>query len=248
MSFTGIQGGLIHLKISMKFKAKESGDMLLLYNGQRNTPRQGDFVSLAIVNGRVEFRFNLGFGPAVIRSESNVTVSQWHTVVAERYQREGSLSMDGGVAVKDEAPCCPIGLNLALPLYVGGVDDFSKVPVKQLAVDRGLKGCISEVLIDGQAINLVNSYLRLGNIRQCTGDVLPCQLTLCLHNGTCIPDGQTRFTCACAVGYTGKNCETTLVGAGRNLTCLNDGLPFPPSERICSCPLGTEGNDAAGVS
>lgn len=241
MSYPGIQGGLLHLKISMKFKIMELEDVLLLYNGQRNMPLQGDFISLAIKNTKVEFRFNLGSGSAIIRSEHNVTIGQWHTVVAERYRRDGSLSMDGGVAVKDQSPCCAAGLNLALPLYIGGVEDFSKVSVRRLAVRRGLKGCVSNVLIDDQAVDLVNSYRKLRDIKQCTGDQLPCQLEPCLYNGTCIPVGKSDFKCLCSFGYTGKRCETTLVGPGRNKICLNKGIPFPSSGRTCACPLGYGG-------
>ena len=39
---------------------------LFLYNGQK-MDRTGDFISLNLVNGYVEFRFDLGSGAAVIR-------------------------------------------------------------------------------------------------------------------------------------------------------------------------------------
>lgn len=39
---------------------------LLLYNGQK-TDGKGDFVSLALHNGLLEFRYDLGKGAAVIR-------------------------------------------------------------------------------------------------------------------------------------------------------------------------------------
>lgn len=39
---------------------------LLLYNGQK-TDGKGDFVSLALHNQHLEFRYDLGKGPAVIR-------------------------------------------------------------------------------------------------------------------------------------------------------------------------------------
>lgn len=41
-------------------------DGLFLYNGQK-MDRTGDFISLNLVNGYVEFRFDLGSGAAVIR-------------------------------------------------------------------------------------------------------------------------------------------------------------------------------------
>lgn len=39
---------------------------LFLYNGQR-MDRTGDFISLNLIDGYVEFRFDLGSGAAIIR-------------------------------------------------------------------------------------------------------------------------------------------------------------------------------------
>ena len=49
----------------MVFKPTDK-DGMLFYNGY-TTDRTGDFISLGLVNGYVEFRFDLGTGPAVIR-------------------------------------------------------------------------------------------------------------------------------------------------------------------------------------
>jgi len=43
-----------------------SDDGLLLYNGY-STHRTGDFLSLTLRNGFVEYCFDLGTGPAIIR-------------------------------------------------------------------------------------------------------------------------------------------------------------------------------------
>ena len=242
MSFTGIQGALLQLKFSMRFMAQRDGDMLLLYNGQRLYPARGDFVALAIIGGRVEFRFDLGYGAAVVRSSRNITLGQWHTVVAERYLRSGSLIVDSeATAIKEEAPCCSVGLNLALPLYLGGMDDFGAVDIQKVGVDKGFFGCVSDLSIDDTPLNLVNSYINLRDVAQCVECLLPCDIGACLNNGTCIPKGKTGYSCACASGYTGKNCEFLLVGPRKNKTCLNGGQAFPSSERVCACPIGFGG-------
>jgi hypothetical protein len=56
---------LTYANIEMVFRPSEA-DGLLLYNGYA-TDGTGDFISLALRNGTVEFRFDLGTGPAVIR-------------------------------------------------------------------------------------------------------------------------------------------------------------------------------------
>ena len=55
MSFPGIEGALQQLKLVIRFMIHKSGNMLLLYNGQRQFPQRGDFISLAIIGGKVEF-------------------------------------------------------------------------------------------------------------------------------------------------------------------------------------------------
>lgn len=45
--------------------ANDSNGMIF-YNGQKND-RKGDFISLALNDGILEFRYDLGKGPAVIR-------------------------------------------------------------------------------------------------------------------------------------------------------------------------------------
>jgi len=44
----------------------KTGDGLLLYNGY-STDRAGDFLSLTLRQGFVEYCFDLGTGPAIIR-------------------------------------------------------------------------------------------------------------------------------------------------------------------------------------
>ena len=52
-------------EIEIVFKP-DAKDGLLLYNGYR-TDRTGDYISLAMRDSYLEFRFNLGTGPAILR-------------------------------------------------------------------------------------------------------------------------------------------------------------------------------------
>ena len=52
-------------EIEFVFKADDP-DGLLMYNGY-TSDRSGDFISLGLVNGFLEYRFDLGTGPAIIR-------------------------------------------------------------------------------------------------------------------------------------------------------------------------------------
>lgn len=242
MSFPGIEGALQQLKLVIRFMIHKSGNMLLLYNGQRQFPQRGDFISLAIIRGKVEFRFDLGSGPGIVRSARNITVGQWHTVHVERTLDEGSLTLDNDPPVTDDSPCCTKGLNLALNLFIGGVEDFAVIDTRKVGVGSGLVGCISAMSVDGREMNLIKSNLELRNITQCTECLLPCEIEPCLNNATCLPIGKISYSCSCAQGYTGRHCEVPLVGPLRNNTCLNNGVLLPTSDSICSCPLGFRGD------
>ena len=56
---------LVQSQIEVVFKPA-SKDGLLFYNGY-STDRMGDFLSIALSGGHVEYRFNLGTGAAVLR-------------------------------------------------------------------------------------------------------------------------------------------------------------------------------------
>ena len=241
ISFPGIEGAAQQLKLAIRFMVQKSGNMLLLYNGQRRYPQRGDFISLAIIGGKVVFMFDLGSGPGTLRSVRNITVGMWHTVLVDRTLDRSSLTLDSDPAVTEYSPCCLKGLNLALDLFIGGVENFTKIDTRKVGVNSGLVGCISAVSVDNREINLIKSNLKLRDIKQCTECLLPCEIKPCLNNATCIPIGKTSYICSCPAGYTGRHCEFTMVGPEKNKTCLNSGIAFPSSDRTCSCPLGYGG-------
>ena len=241
MSFPGIEGAVRQLKFAVEFMALKSSNMLLLYNGQKTYPARGDFISLAINDGRIEFRFNLGSGPGILRSARNISVGFWHTVTVERYLDKSSLILDDDPPVRGSSQCCSIGLNLVLDLFLGGVENFTTFDTSKVGVSSGLFGCISRMSVDGREINLIKSNLNMRGIKQCTECLLPCELKPCMNNATCIPVGKAGFVCSCAPGYTGQKCEFTLAGHGKNKTCFNGGVEVTFSERLCACPLGYGG-------
>jgi len=66
LQFTGLRRTVLTFaEIDVVFRPTDH-DGLILYNGY-STDRSGDFLSLAMRDGYVEYRFNLGTGPAVIR-------------------------------------------------------------------------------------------------------------------------------------------------------------------------------------
>jgi len=61
---------------------------LILYNDQHRGG--GDFLSLGLVNGRIEFRFNVGSGPVSITSEE-IGLYTWHTLRFRKHRNTGQF-------------------------------------------------------------------------------------------------------------------------------------------------------------
>lgn len=132
------------LKMKMKFKLKEVKDGIVMYCAQ-NKNGQGDFVSMAIKDQCLEFRFDTGSGPAILRSQRKLIPDEWVDVQVERNLQEGSLILNDDVAIKGRSPGSTRGLNLLTPMYIGGFDKDRISVSPFVEVKNGFNGCISRV-------------------------------------------------------------------------------------------------------
>ena len=73
----------ISLQIELEFRSYVDNG-LLVYSHQ-NDNGSGDYISLAIINGFIEFRYDLGSGPAIIKSHHRITNKKFHKVRIEYY-------------------------------------------------------------------------------------------------------------------------------------------------------------------
>lgn len=113
------------LSIEVEFKTN-AYDGLLIYN-QQKPDGLGDFISLALVNGFVEFRYNLGNGPVLIRSVDKIQLARFHKVVIKRYHKDGILKLDEGEDVAGQAKGNLKALDLLEDTYIGFVPtNFSR--------------------------------------------------------------------------------------------------------------------------
>lgn len=98
---------------------------------------------------------------------------------------------------------------------------------------------------------------------RCENFVNQCELTpgLCQHGSTCQPYPAGSFTCECATGYYGTNCETMVCQEGftgencdvdinecayENNICMNGGTCVNSyGSWSCTCPEGYTGRNCA---
>ena len=73
---------------------------------------------------------------------------------ANRTDRMGSLRINDGEMIHGQSPGVHKGLNLRIPLYIGGVDKNRVEVTPEVQVRDSFSGCISQVKI---FINLLQS-------------------------------------------------------------------------------------------
>ncbi|KAK8750302.1 hypothetical protein OTU49_014768 [Cherax quadricarinatus] len=223
-----------NLEISFK---PESENGLILYNSQRAGREDGDFVSFGMSEGYAEFRFDVGSGPAIIRSRQPLQINQWHTVKLSRDRKEGTMTVDDDAPITGRSEGRFLGLDLLEPLYLGGVPDFTRIH-EQAGFASGFRGCISRLVIGSTvAIDLMRAAANKVEISSCE----TCAGNPCHNNGVC----QEAYTevghkCICPAGFSGGLCEDTgescyagVCGTGR---CVNK-----PGGFECYCPFGKVG-------
>ncbi|MEE6485059.1 hypothetical protein FKM82_014154, partial [Ascaphus truei] len=235
------------VRIAMEFRSSEQSG-LLLYNGQ---VRGKDFISLAVVNGFVELRFNTGSGTGTITSQVRIEPGRWHQLVVTRNRRSGMLSVDGESHVNGESPSGTDGLNLDTELFIGGgPDDQMAVVSERTSVSSGLKGCIRLLDVNNQVYNLQEEgadVLYGSGVGECGNN--PCQPNPCHNGAVCLVKEAEMFHCRCLNGYTGPTCADERNPCDPNpchvsATCL----VLPEGGAKCECPMGREGEFCEKVS
>ncbi|XP_010003562.1 PREDICTED: agrin [Chaetura pelagica] len=229
------------VRIAMEFRALELSG-LLLYNGQN---RGKDFISLALVGGFVELRFNTGSGTGVITSKVRVEPGKWHQLVVNRNRRSGVLAVDGEPHVSGESPPGTDGLNLDTDLFIGGVpEDQMAVVADRTAAAGGLRGCIRLLDVNNQLYDLREKGTEVlygSAVGECGND--PCQPNPCRHGGICRAREAEMFHCQCLHSYTGPTCADERNPCDPSpchvsATCL----VLPEGGALCACPMGREGD------
>ncbi|XP_067381825.1 agrin isoform X9 [Channa argus] len=235
------------VRIAMEFRASEMTG-ILLYNGQDG---KKDFISLALVNGRVELRFNTGSGTGTVVSTVQISQGRWHQLVVTRNRRNAMLSVDNEPHIEGESPRGTDGLNLDTHLFIGGVPEEMKQDVRErTAVATGLVGCIRLLDVNNRVLNLQETggdSLYGSGVGECGNN--PCQPNPCKNGAACRVKEAEMFHCTCSKGFWGPTCadihdpcEPSRCHPSSKCQALPEG------GYKCECPMGREGKHCEKVT
>ncbi|XP_026189282.1 basement membrane-specific heparan sulfate proteoglycan core protein isoform X3 [Mastacembelus armatus] len=207
------------LRVELEFKPLERDGLMFFCGGKKM--KVEDFVAISMVNGHIEFRYELGTGQAILLSPEPVSLGQWHRVVAERNKRAGHLRVDQGPVERKMSPGKAQGLNIHTPMYLGGVAKMDILP-KPANVTKMYEGCIGEVSINNKKVDLSYSFTDSRAIRKCV-DNGPCDRRPCLNGGHCMSSAEYEYQCLCKDGFEGERCEVVKDVCQANSQCQNGG-------------------------
>ncbi|XP_026842464.1 pikachurin [Drosophila persimilis] len=178
----------LELKVILK---PEQADGLILYSGPE---QRGDFIALYLNDGFVEFAFDLGSGPAVVRSEYSLSMGQWHTIKISRTARLAVLKIDQHQEVMTISSNGFWHLSLEQNLFVGGVNHVDRLPL-DLKYKPFFVGCIQRIDINGHSLGIVSEALGGSNIGNCPH---ACVARPCGPLAECVPQMES-YECRCSI-------------------------------------------------
>ncbi|XP_041041451.1 pikachurin [Carcharodon carcharias] len=229
LTFEPLKNSYQKFQITIEFKA-DVEDGLLLYCGETENGH-GDFLSLAIIRRRLQFRFNCGTGAAVLISESRVQAGHWHTVTINRHGINGWLRLDNDTPVTGKSKGRYTKITFRSPLYLGGAPSAYWL-VKVAGTNRGFRGCVQSLVINGRQVNMrawpVGRAVSGADVGECSTEL--CSKVSCVNGGACVPHKADSYLCLCPRGFRGLHCEEefTLVVPQFNASLMSyAGLPWP---------------------
>ncbi|XP_023812629.1 basement membrane-specific heparan sulfate proteoglycan core protein isoform X10 [Oryzias latipes] len=222
------------LRIELEFKPLENNGLMFFSGGKKM--KVEDFVAISMVEGHVEFRYELGTGQAILHSPEKLSLGIWHKVVAERNKRAGYLKVNQGQVDRRTSPGKAQGLNIHTPMYLGGVPSMDILP-KPANVSAMFRGCIGEVFINNKKVDLSYSFTESKSISECV-DLSPCDRHPCLNGGTCKLSPEYEYQCLCRDGFEGERCEVVKYVCQSDRQCLNSGSCV---DGMCECAPGHTG-------
>ena len=192
-----LSNSVTRTNIQLSFRTFHTEGILVLWLGHT------DWLSVAVVASHLEVKYELGSGPALLRSSSPVRLGQWHSLVFRRYHQDGILQLDREEPVTTRSRGRNKSLNIRDNIYLGG-HPLSNTTSYLLGTASGLVGCIRNVNMMRRNVRLVEDVKARQEIILCSEH--PCREGYCANNGSCLVSRETRPQCRCGKHWRGRRC------------------------------------------
>ncbi|KAK6737014.1 hypothetical protein RB195_019605 [Necator americanus] len=180
-----------YLDLRINFKPNTHSGLLFYWQDA------GRYLAVFMERGYVNVQVTMGSDTAILRSESPVTLHQWHKAEVWRTGKGILMKIDRQSWV--ESQLLSVGIPLTQPgtLYIGGYEGALPHHLEALS---GFHGCVKKIRLNGKSV-----LLRAGagqHVRECGMD--PCALAACPRACTSNNDD---FVCLCEWPKYGRTCE-----------------------------------------
>ncbi|KAF5307382.1 hypothetical protein FQR65_LT07099 [Abscondita terminalis] len=181
-----------------------------------------DYNILEIINGVVQYRFELGNGEGVVRVDTVfVSDGRWHEIRLEREHNSAKIIVDAINSAQGSTPGVSDVLNLQSDEMHLGAEVHQHPSILGFEdIRRGFVGCMDDVRISRISVplhksgdNSVAVLKRFANVEfSCDTSLVltplgPCGSQPCLNGGTCKETVMGGFECQCHTRFTGSLCE-----------------------------------------
>ncbi|GFO21676.1 pikachurin-like [Plakobranchus ocellatus] len=209
-------------------------DGTILFTGYSVLSQTADFILLTLEGGHVVFRYDLGSGPAEIRSLQSIENNTWISIKASRWGRVGVLRVNGDTGVVGLSLGTASRLNLKGYLYLGRHPSPCLMP--QFASSSiSVTGCVEKVVINYQTLDLNGPQVKNFIVDNCS----PCSNGgPCQNGGICKDSTLGNYMCLCPCGFNNTNCETAQDRIPRIAKFTGDGYLMYTDDSITRCVQG----------
>ncbi|XP_048518731.1 basement membrane-specific heparan sulfate proteoglycan core protein-like [Dendroctonus ponderosae] len=157
--------------IALEFSTNKSEGLIFWHGQGPDEDGQGqDYVSLALSNGFLEFSYDLGSGPAIIRNtQVKVDDGQKHSVILKRQARDGSVDIDYEFSAEGHSEGRVTSLNCNGNIFLGGAPNISQMTGGKFSA--GFQGCIHGFeLQQSKTLDLGVKAINGLNVKSCSSD------------------------------------------------------------------------------
>ncbi|XP_026465254.1 agrin-like [Ctenocephalides felis] len=155
---------LARYTVSLHVELKATHQDGVIVYAQANPTGHGDRIGLALINGRVEFFYDLGGGPVRLMSPGYIRLGKPYLIQARRYRKDGWLRVqpldadendqeENNEPVTATSPGSLTSLDLdKSEFYIGRVaSNYSRV-YRNIGTTQAFHGCLSLLQINGMTV------------------------------------------------------------------------------------------------